>query len=458
MHDHLDITEFYQDMAGFLVGYYLALAALNALAAMHVWRRGSATVVCRWGRWRVTTVPLWLLAAGLFAWMAATARGGDAASLARISLPAGCQEFLNVALQPSWYLLGTGAALGLLFVARRFFVRPAVAWGMLNLGFLFLGLSLTDPDFARIVGKPDNVPIVGLLFLLGFFTWLGASRAVENDRRLARGEPTIEQRDCEKVLVWPDLVYIELICMVAVTAFLILWSLALPAPLEQPADPLQTPNPSKAPWYFLGLQEMLVYFDPWLSGVVLPLLIICGLAAIPYLDKNKLGNGYYTIQQRPFAYVSYQFGFLVLWISLLVIGTFLRGPNWNYFGLYETWDVHKAADLKNITLSEYFWIRLLHARRPLAPQAAGTLVRVGYVVLRELPGLLLLAVYFVGLPWLLAKRSRFFRRLSAELGGARYAIMILLLLVMVLLPLKMLARWTGNLNYIVSLPELRWNL
>lgn len=458
MHDHLDITEFYQDRAGFLVGYYLALAALNGLAAMHVWRRGSATVVCRWGRWRVTTVPLWLLAAGLFAWMAATARGGDAASLARISLPAGCQEFLNVALQPSWYLLGTGAALGLLFVARRFFVRPAVAWGMLNLGFLFLGLSLTDPDFARIVGKPDNVPIVGLLFLLGFFTWLGASRAVENDRRLARGEPTIEQRDCEKVLVWPDLVYIELICMVAVTAFLILWSLALPAPLEQPADPLQTPNPSKAPWYFLGLQEMLVYFDPWLSGVVLPLLIICGLSAIPYLDKNKLGNGYYTIQQRPFAYVSYQFGFLVLWISLLVIGTFLRGPNWNYFGLYETWDVHKAADLKNITLSEYFWIRLLHARQPLAPQAAGTLVRVGYVVLRELPGLLLLAVYFVGLPWLLAKRSRFFRRLSAELGGARYAIMILLLLVMVLLPLKMLARWTGNLNYIVSLPELRWNL
>jgi hypothetical protein len=208
----------------------------------------------------------------------------------------------------------------------------------------------------------------------------------------------------------------------------------------------------------LGLQEMLVYFDPWLSGVVLPLLIICGLSAIPYLDKNKLGNGYYTIQQRPFAYVSYQFGFLVLWISLLVIGTFLRGPNWNYFGLYETWDVHKAADLKNITLSEYFWIRLLHARQPLAPQAAGTLVRVGYVVLRELPGLLLLAVYFVGLPWLLAKRSRFFRRLSAELGGARYAIMILLLLVMVLLPLKMLARWTGNLNYIVSLPELRWNL
>ena len=458
MHGHLDITEFYQDLAGFLVGYYLALAALNALAALHVWRRGSGTVVCRWGRWRVTTVPLWLAAAGVFAWMSATASGGDAAALARISLPPWCRELLNVALQPTWYLLGTCAALGVLFLARRFFVRPAVAWTLLNLGLLFLGLSLTDANFARIVGKPDNVPIVGMLFLLGFFTWLGASRAVENDRRLARGEPTIEQRDGEKVLVWPDLVYIELICMVGVAAFLIVWSLALPAPLEQPADPLHTPNPSKAPWYFLGLQEMLVYFDPWMSGVVLPLLIMLVLSAIPYLDKNPLGNGYYTIQQRPFAYAVYQLGFLALWISLIVIGTFLRGPNWSYFGLYEAWDIHKAADLENITLSEYFWIRLLHARQPLAPEAAGALVRIGYVALRELPGLLLLAVYFAGVPWLLARLSRFFRRLSVELGGARYAILILLLLVLILLPLKMLARWTGNLSYFVSIPELRWNL
>lgn len=458
MHVHFDLTDFYEDLSGFLVGYYLALAVMNGVAAWIVWRQGSATVLCRRGRRCVTTVPVWLVTAAGFGLMSATAWGGDEAAITWISLPESIKQFLNVALQPTWYTLGTFAALALLFAARRFFVRPAVAWVMLNLGFLFLGLSLTDPDFALIVGKPDNVPIVGMIFLLGFFTWLGAYRAVENDDRISRGEPTIEQRDSEKVLVWPDLVYIELICMVGVTAFLIFWSLALPAPLEQPADPLNTPNPSKAPWYFLGLQEMLVYFDPWMSGVVLPALIIFGLAAIPYLDKNQLGNGYYTIRQRPFAYVTYQFGFLALWISLIVIGTFLRGPNWSYFGPYETWDVHKAMDLENVSLSEYFWIRLLHRPHPLAPDDAEAVVGMGYVLLRELPGLLLLALYFLGVPLLLVKVSKFFRCLYAQMGRVRYAIMILLLLMMLLLPIKMLARWTGNLSYFVSIPELRLNL
>jgi hypothetical protein len=453
-----NLPEFYQEVSGFLAGYYLALAVMNALAAVVVWRCGRATVLVRCGPVRVTTVPLWLLGAALFGVMSATAFGGDATALNRISLPAPAKEFLNFALQPTWYTLGTFAALGLLFLARRFFVRPAVAWIMLNLGFLFLGLSLTDPDFAHIVGKPDNVPIVGMIFLLGFFTWLSASRALENDDRLERGEPTVEQRDSEKVLVWPDLVYIELICMVGVTAFLIFWSLTLQAPLEQPANPLSTPNPSKAPWYFLGLQEMLVYFDPWLAGVVLPALIIVGLSAIPYLDLNKLGNGYYTIRQRPFAYVAYQFGFLALWTLLIVIGTFLRGPNWSYFGLYETWDPHKAANLINVSLSEYFWVWLLHTPRPLAPEDAGALTQFGYIFLRELPGLVLLGLYFVGLPRMLIKFSKFFRGLYAQMGRVRFAIMVFLLLLMVLLPIKMLGRWTCNLSYIVSIPEYRLNL
>lgn len=456
MHGHVDITEFYQEVSGFLVGYYLALAAMNALAAVYVWRRGAATV--RRGRLRVTGALLWLLLAAVFGSMSYTAWGGDAASLSRISLPEWARAFLNCALQPTWYTLGTFAAILVMFFARRFWVRPAVAWIMLNLGFAFLGLSMTDPDFARIVGKPDNVPIVGMIFLLGFFTWLGTHRAVENDRRLARGEPTIEQRDSEKVLVWPDLVYIELICMVGLTAFLIFWSLVLQAPLEEPASLMNTPNPSKAPWYFLGLQEMLLYFDPWMAGVVLPALIIFGLSAVPYVDKNKLGNGYYTIRQRRFAYLVYQFGFLALWISLILIGTFLRGPNWNYFGLYETWDVHKTANLNNVSLSEYFWVWLWHTQRPLAPAGAGALARFGYIVLREAPGIVLLTLYFIVLPAVLAKGTKFFRALHVQMGTARYALMMFLLLTMTLLPIKMLARWTGNLSYIVSIPEYFLNL
>ena len=92
---------------------------------------------------------------------------------------------------------------------------------MLNLALLLMGMSMTDPNFAAIVTKPDNVPIVGLIFLLGFFTWLATYQAVQNDERLKQGLEPLEKLDNEKVLVWPDLVYTELICMVALTAFLL---------------------------------------------------------------------------------------------------------------------------------------------------------------------------------------------------------------------------------------------
>ena len=200
---------------------------------------------------------------------------------------------------------------------------------------------------------------MALVFLLAFFTWLATYRAVINDDRMERGEPPLEKLDDEKMLVWPDLVYTELICMIALTAFLIFWAIWLQAPLEEPASSVKTPNPSKAPWYFLGLQEMLVYYDPWMAGVVLPSLIVVGLMAIPYIDFNKQGNGYYTIKQRKFAYIIFQFGFLELWVTLIVLGTLLRGPNWNFFGPYEYWDAHKVEALNNVNLSEYFWERWL---------------------------------------------------------------------------------------------------
>ena len=140
--------------------------------------------------------------------------------------------------------------------------------------------------------------------------------------------------------------------MVALTIVLVVWGIVLQAPLEQPASSTTAPNPSKAPWYFLGLQEMLVYFDPWMAGVVLPSMIIVGLMAMPYIDTNKAGNGYYTIAQRKFAYITFQYGFLVLWVVLILLGTFLRGPNWNFFGPYEYWDLHKLIPLNNVNLSD----------------------------------------------------------------------------------------------------------
>src|SRR6188472_4161651 len=81
----------------------------------------------------------------------------------------------------------------------------------------------------------------------------------------------------DKVHTWPYLVRQEMIVGTIVMAFMTIWSIVVDAPLEEPANPTKTPNPSKAPWYFLGLQEILVYFDPWFAGVILPGLIIVGL-------------------------------------------------------------------------------------------------------------------------------------------------------------------------------------
>ncbi|TMA38150.1 MAG: cytochrome C, partial [Deltaproteobacteria bacterium] len=88
----------------------------------------------------------------------------------------------------------------------------------------------------------------------------------------------------DKIHTWPHLVRNEFLIACGVMILLIVWSLLVDAPLEEPANPTRTPNPSKAPWYFLGLQEMLVFFDPWHAGVVLPTFIILGLMVIPYLD------------------------------------------------------------------------------------------------------------------------------------------------------------------------------
>ena len=221
-----------------------------------------------------------------------------------------------------------------------------------------------DPNFRLIVTKPDNVPIVGLIFLLVFFTWFSMREAVLNDQRIAAGHGPIEKAESDRVWVWPDLVYTELISLIVCSVILIVWSIFLKAPLEQPANRAVTPNPSKAPWYFLGLQEMLVYFDPWLAGVVLPGLIIVGLIAIPYIDKNPKGNGYYTFNERKAEITLFLFGFVSCGSSLIVLGTFLRGPNWNFFGPFEFWDIHKLEALINVNLSEYIWVRALRTGLP----------------------------------------------------------------------------------------------
>jgi hypothetical protein len=459
MHGHVPFDVFLQQIAGFLGTFYLLLAVMNGVAAYLLWQSGQERTLFRLpiANFPVAASGLWLLLSLFFLLLSPIAYSADPTWVQFISLPQAIRSGINRLMNPTIYTLGSLVILWAAFALRRILVKPWVAWLGLNLAGLLMGMSLTDPNFAAIVTKADNVPIVGLVFLLGFFTWLAAYKAVQNDDRLKQGLEPLEKLDNEKVLVWPDLVYTELICMVALTALLLFWAIALQAPLEEPASSVKTPNPSKAPWYFLGLQEMLVYYDPWMAGVVLPSMVVAGLMAIPYIDFNKAGNGYYTIDQRKFAYVMFQFGFLVLWVTLIVMGTFLRGPNWNFFGPYEIWDAHKVEALNNVDLSEYFWVWTLQSSRPKAPEGASEMVKFGWSLYRELPGILLVIGYFAMVPPLMVVLSKYFQTMFIRMGFVRYMVMTNLLLMMMLLPIKMLARWTVNMKYFISLPEYMLN-
>ncbi len=279
-----------------------------------------------------------------------------------------------------------------------------------------------------IVSKGDNIPIVIMLILVGFYVWWGMKQALANDASL---EKTGALPVPDKVHVWPFLVRTEFLAAIVVMALMTVWSIFINAPLEEPANPNRTPNPSKAPWYFLGLQEMLVYFDPWIAGVVLPSLIIVGLMLIPYIDINPAGNGYYSYKQRKFAIWNFMFGFIVLWVILIFVGTFMRGPGWYFFWPWQTWDPHKVVALTNVDLHELFGIH-----NKLLANIFGFIVVGGYFAL--------IPIY-----WFWKRKSM---PVLEKMGMVRYSIVAFLFLSMMGLPIKMLLRWTLNIKYVWVTP------
>src|SRR5882672_1666339 len=177
---------------------------------------------------------------------------------------------INAIADPRLFFMLAIVALIVLVWKREQIAHKSFGYALFGVLTLFFVFGAFDANFRLIMTKPDNVPIVGLIFLLVFFVWYSIREGVINDRRISAGKGPIEKEESDRVWVWPDLGYTELISLSRCSVVLIAWSIFLKAPLEQPANPANTPNPSKAPWYFLGLQEMLVYFDPWLAGVVLP--------------------------------------------------------------------------------------------------------------------------------------------------------------------------------------------
>jgi hypothetical protein len=129
----------------------------------------------------------------------------------------------------------------------------------------------------------------------------------------------------DKVHVWPHLLGIEFVAALACTAFLLVFSVFVNAPLLELANANQTPNPSKAPWYFLGLQELLTMFHPMVAGVTLPGFGLIGLILAPYTDRNPSNKP----EDRKFA-ISLFTIFLMSWAVLVLIGSFFRGPGQNF--------------------------------------------------------------------------------------------------------------------------------
>lgn len=135
----------------------------------------------------------------------------------------------------------------------------------------------------------------------------------------------VEREPIDRVNTWPHLMAAEAVALLAVTVFLMLFSAFINAPFREMANINQTPNPSKAPWYFLGLQELLRYFHPQVAGVLIPQWLIVGFFATPYIDRNPSNKP----NERKLAIVMFTI-YLLFFAVLTIVGSLFRGPGFNW--------------------------------------------------------------------------------------------------------------------------------
>jgi Cytochrome b(C-terminal)/b6/petD len=315
----------------------------------------------------------------------------------------------------------------------------------------------------EVSSSPDNVPIVGLLFLIPFYVWYAIKQGLENDKLIAilegdaqaaktkyrKTQPWDPSWDRE-VHTWPFLMRMEFLVAIILTILLMVWSLTLNAPLEEPSNPNVTMNPAKAPWYFLGLQEMLVYFDPWMAGVVMPTLIIVGLMVVPYIDVNPLGNGYYTYKQRKFAIWTFLFGFIGLWILMIVIGTFIRGPGWMWFWPGQTWDAERVDYAVNRNLDQVAGINgsWLAAVTHMPTDQAAIWARAVFGIF---PTVLFFIVAGFLVHWI-CMRTEFARKMYKRMSLVQLVMLYTFLILMLSLPIKILLRLVFTIKYVWVTP------
>jgi quinol-cytochrome oxidoreductase complex cytochrome b subunit len=315
--------------------------------------------------------------------------------------------------------------------------------------------------------------IVGILLILHFW------RVRKDSFSAAPREPNEE-----KVEVWPHLVAREYIaagiCLVAI----MVWSILMQAPLDLQANPNVTPNPSKAPWYFVGLQELLVYFDPWIAGVLFPGLIIAGLTAIPYIDPSPKGVGYYSLKERPFANTMFLLG-IFMWFALIGIGYYCRGPNFAWYWPWESWLIQKAPPPDTWSVfgpagvGRYSWLIGV----PLLGAFSAAWLVLPKLIQKELPLLKTFGAFFAAfaallvaghfalhltglqIGYLLFFGSAFFffgfqmpQAYIRNLDWVRYAITMVFVISTMSVLLKMGARLGFDIKYVLTLPAVSLNI
>ena len=229
---------------------------------------------------------------------------------------------------------------------------------------------------------------------------------------------TTDRKDAPDMLpVYPGHVFKEFLAALACLLVLAWLGLLIDAPLDVSADPDFTPNPAKAPWYFLGFQELLLYFDPWLAGVVIPFVIIAGLILVPLLDADRQGEGRYAFRSRIWAVLPFTAGLLFL-VLLTAMAAWFRGSNWDWYWPWQDWAMAKPA-------------------------------RTDFRSLPNWLGLSLIGIYYL-LGMLLP--VAFWRRRFEQWGRLRYSAYFFLALTMAAIVIKILLRLLLNVRYVVQTP------
>lgn len=154
----------------------------------------------------------------------------------------------------------------------------------------------------------------------------------------------VDEKELKQVHVWPNLVSIELIGALTITLFLSLMAIFVRAPFYRMADPELTPNPSKAPWYFLGLQELLLHMHPALAGVVVPTAVLVLLGAIPYIDRSKKGTGIWFYSKKGIPIAIFSAIYTTIWnLGLIFVDEWLPAGGAN--GIAPWLKMHGFSDV-----------------------------------------------------------------------------------------------------------------